>query len=256
MKPYFDSPSPRVLAHRGLATTAPENTALAFAHALAAGAHYIETDVHVSSDGQAIVSHDPDLERLTGEKRKVSELTAAQLAAIDLGERQGFITLAEALDGFPDARFNIDLKDLGSIAPAVAAITATRSIDRVLVTSFDERRRLAAVGQLPGVATSASARRFAGALLSGRLGATGLLRRALRDIDAVQIPERAAGLSTTSPAFIDRFHEVGVEVHMWTINDPARMVELVERGVDGIVTDRADLAVSQLRRYTITENPL
>ena len=256
MKAYFDSPTPRVIAHRGLSLEAPENTALAFLHALAAGAHYLETDVHASADGESIISHDPDLRRLTGQSVRVGDLRADELAGIDLGEGQGFLTLAEALDSFPDARFNIDIKDAGAIQPTIDAIHATGSIDRVLVTSFDERRRAAAVAALPGVATSASARRFVPALLSGHLRSEALLRRALRGLDAVQVPERAALLPTTGAAFIDRFHAVGVEVHIWTVNDPVRMLELVARGVDGIVTDRADLAISQLGPDTIAGNPL
>ena len=58
MKAYFDLPTPRILAHRGLAIEAPENTLLAFAHAIAVGVRYIETDVHASADGHAIVAHD------------------------------------------------------------------------------------------------------------------------------------------------------------------------------------------------------
>lgn len=256
MKAFFDSPAPRVLAHRGLAITAPENTALAFMHALAIGVRYLETDVHASVDGHAILSHDPDLRRLLGRPTRIGELSAAALAELDLGEEQGFLRLEEALDGFPDARFNIDIKDPAAIAPTVRAIRDAGAVDRVLVTSFDERRRAAAVAALPGVATSASARRFVPALLSGHLGSAALLRRALAGIDAVQVPERAAGLPTTAARFIDRFHEAGVEVHIWTVNDPARMRELVRRGVDGIVTDRSDLAISQLADDSLPDNPL
>src|SRR5690606_14483011 len=125
------------------------------------------------ADGEAIISHDPDLRRLTGRDAKVGALTSAELAEIDLGARQSFITLAAALDAFPDARFNIDIKDAGSVVPTVKVIQQAKALDRVLVTSFDERRRAAAVERLPGVATSASARRFLPALLSGRLGSEG-----------------------------------------------------------------------------------
>jgi glycerophosphoryl diester phosphodiesterase len=113
----------------------------------------------------------------------------------------------------------------------------------VLVSSFSERRRQAALQLLPGVATSASGPVFARALLAAHAGFTPLLRRILRDVDAVQIPERALGLATTTPAMVDRFHEAGVEVHIWTINDPNDMARLLDVGVDGIVTDRADVAV-------------
>lgn len=256
MKAYFDAPAPRVIAHRGLATEAPENTALAFMHALAVGAHYLETDVHASSDGEAMISHDPDLRRLTGRETRIGDLTATELGQVDLGDGQFVLSLADALDGFPDARFNIDIKDASAVEPTVRAVVEAKAIDRVLITSFDERRRAAAVELLPQVATSASARRFLPALLSGHLGSDALLRRALREIDAVQIPERALGLPTTGARFIDRFHAAGVEVHIWTVNDPVRMAELLGRGVDGLVTDRADLAVSQVEHAILPDNPL
>ena len=115
-----------MFAHRGLATEAPENTLLAFAKALALGIRYLETDVHASADGVAIISHDPDLKRLTGRDVRIEQLTAAELARIDLGEGQTFTTLAAALDAFPDARFNIDIKAEAAATPAAAAATSAR----------------------------------------------------------------------------------------------------------------------------------
>ncbi len=251
MKAFFDLPSPRVFAHRGLALEAPENTLLAFAAAIAAGVHYIETDVHASADGVAIISHDPDLQRVAGLPQRVNALTRAELAKVDLGHDQGYASLAEALHGFPETRFNVDVKDPLAVEPTVRAIREARAVDRVLVTSFDERRRAAAVAGLPGVATSASARRFGAALLAGRVGSVAGVRAALRGIDCVQIPVRAAGLSTTAPRFIDVLHEAGVEVHYWTIDDPEAMMRLFEHGADGIMSDRADVSIIQANRYII-----
>jgi len=231
-----------VFAHRGLALEAPENTLLAFARAIAAGASYIEIDVHASADGIAVVAHDPDLKRVAGRDVRVEQLTLAELQRIDLGFGQSFCTLAEALDGFPETRFNIDLKSRAAVQPAVAAITSLRATSRVLVTSFSDRRRLAAVRELPGVASSASARLFVTALLAGKIGATPIARRALRGVVAVQVPEKALGLRVTTERMIRRLHAAGVEVHIWTVNDPVRMAELLDLGVDGLVTDRADLA--------------
>ena len=243
-KPYFDSELPRVFAHRGLATTAPENTLAAFGAAVELGVRYIETDVHGSRDGVAVVSHDPDLTRLAGITSAVSDFAMSELAAIELGAGQGFGSLVEALDAFPDTRFNIDIKSSDAIAPTIAAITATNAIGRVLVTSFSEERRLAAVRELPGVATSASARRFASALGSATFGRTTALARTLRDIDCVQVPTHYGPLRITTPPIIRRLHAAGVEIHVWTINDAATMHRLLDLGVDGLVTDRADIALA------------
>ena len=240
---YLSPARPRVFAHRGLALEAPENTMLAFAKAIAAGATYIETDVHASLDGVAVVCHDPDLRRLAGRDVKVEQLTFSELSRIDLGFGQGFCSLREALDAFPETRFNIDMKAGAAVQPATRAIRDLRAEDRVLVTSFSEARRRAAADALPGVASSASASRFARALLSAKLARPLATARALRGLVAVQVPERALGLRVTTERMIERLHDAGVEVHVWTINSPTRMAELLDMGVDGIVTDRADLAL-------------
>jgi glycerophosphoryl diester phosphodiesterase len=240
---YLSPVGPRVFAHRGLAVDAPENTLLAFARAIAAGAQYIETDVHASADGVAIIAHDPDLSRVAGRKTRVDQLTLAELGKIDLGHGQSFCTLAQALDSFPDTRFNIDVKSAAAVSPVIATILTLKSTHRVLVASFDERRRSAVARGLPGVASSASAGRLIPALLAAVLGLVPLVRWALRGLVAVQVPERVAGVRVTRPAVIRAFHAAGVEVHVWTVNEPERMKQLLSLGVDGIITDRADLAL-------------
>lgn len=244
---YLSPARPRLFAHRGLAVDAPENTLLAFAKAIGIGATYVETDVHASSDGIAVIAHDPDLQRLVGRDVRVDQLTMAELRRIPLGEGQGFCSLAEALDAFPDTRFNIDVKSAAAVTPAVSAILAAGASQRVLVSSFSESRRAAALRALPGVVSSSSARRFVVALLAGKVGFSPALRGALRGLVAVQIPERALGLTTVTERMLRRLHAAGVEVHVWTVNDPQRMRELLDLGVDGLVTDRIDLALEVVR---------
>lgn len=242
--PGFFSPArPRVFAHRGLAVEAPENTMLAFLHAVNAGADYIETDVNGSADGVAIVSHDADLKRVAGRDVRVSQLTAAELRRVPLGQAQGFCTLAEALDAFPETRFNIDVKSADAIPGVIKAVSDLRASERVLISSFSTKRRLAVVRQLPGVSTSISASGALPAVHAARAGATAILARILRGVQAVQLPEVVAGASVVTPRSLRSFHAVGVEVHIWTVNDPADMSRLLDAGVDGLVTDRADLAV-------------
>ncbi|HWH98366.1 MAG TPA: glycerophosphodiester phosphodiesterase family protein [Pseudolysinimonas sp.] len=246
---YFSPAPPRVLAHRGLALEAPENTLLAFAKAVAIGVTHLETDVHGSADGVAMISHDPDLARLAGRTVQVGQLTSHELRQVQLGEGQGYCSLAEALDAFPAARFNIDIKAQNAVAPTVAAILDARAIDRVLVGSFSPARRLSAVRQLPGVATSVSSRGAVAAVSAAR-GAGGLptLRRILRGVHAVQLPLSVLRMSTLTPRTLSAFHAVGVEVHAWTINDELSMDRLLDLGVDGLVTDRADIALAVLAR--------
>jgi glycerophosphoryl diester phosphodiesterase len=247
---YFCLAAPRVLAHRGLALEVPENTLLAFAHATATGVRYVETDVHDTRDGVSVIAHDPTLNRVASRAGRVDQLTMNELRHVDLGNGAAFCSLAEALDAFPDMRFNIDVKAAGAIEPTVEAILKTKAVNRVLIGSFSEKRRAATVRALPGVATSASALPFARALVSGKLGLVPLVRASLRGCGAVQIPERAMGLNTTTQMMIHRLHAAGVEVHVWTINDPVRMRELLDMGVDGLVTDRADLALRVVNGFS------
>ena len=204
---------------------------------------HLETDVHASADGVAVISHDPDLTRVAQRGVRVDQLTVPELHRIDLGHGQNFATLAEALDTFPDARFNIDVKSADAVQPAVDAIRSVNATQRVLVTSFSEARRRGSVKQLPGVATSAAYGTGARVLAASKLRLQGQVRRLLATIDAVQLPERWNGVRVITPPLIRMVHAAGVEVHVWTINDPVDMTRLLDLGVDGIVTDRADLAV-------------
>jgi glycerophosphoryl diester phosphodiesterase len=237
-----------VLAHRGLALEAPENTMLAFAKAIAIGVTHIETDVHASADGVAMISHDPDLRRVAGRAASVAHLTSHELRRIDLGDGQNFCSLAEALDAFPEARFNIDIKIGAAVQPTVDAIRGANATSRVLIGSFDPRRRLAAVRMLPGVATSVSSRGALFAVAAARSRAGRPLRRILRDVQAVQLPESVVRMKPFSPRAVAAFHAAGVEVHAWTINDIPTMERLLDAGVDGLVTDRADLALPLVQR--------
>lgn len=238
---FLDGPGLRVIAHRGLALDAPENTLLAFLRALTAGATHLETDVHASADGVAVVSHDPDLSRVAGLPGRVSELRMVELRRVDLGHGQTFSSLAETLDTFPEARFNIDIKDERAAASAVEAIRSTRATDRVLVTSFSAGRRRAVADALPGVAVSPSVPEIAPALLGAAVGLGPLVRRSLHGFAAVQVPERRGPVRVVTRRMVRAVHAAGAEVHVWTVNDPSDMGRLLDLGVDGIVTDRCDL---------------
>jgi glycerophosphoryl diester phosphodiesterase len=248
---YFAPPLPRILAHRGFAQAGPEqgaveNTLGAFRRAVEAGAAYLETDVHGSSDGIAVISHDPDLQRLTGRQETVSQFTAAALAELDLGSGEGMPSLKDALLAFPGMRFNIDVKSEDAIEGTIAAVREAGAADRILITSFSEARRSAVARELRGAATSASAPRFCTILALAKLGLLRFFPVAHRGIDAVQVPTHVSVFRVTTPRVIRAVHRAGLEIHIWTVNEPADMIRLVELGVDGIVTDRADLAQKAL----------
>jgi len=252
---WFAPPVPRVLAHRGLALDAPENTLASFDAALRRGAIYIETDVHASSDGVAMIAHDPSLLRVAGIDAEVAEMTTDELQKVDLGDGHRMPTLLDALTAFPKARFNIDVKSQRAGVAIARAVIAAGATDRVLVTSFSASRRAAAVSLLPGVANSASAPRFIALLVLAKLGILGLAPWAIGGVDAVQVPPRHGRLSIATPRVVRALHRRGVEMHVWTVNDPDEMRRLLDLGVDGIVTDRADLALDVVRGMAGDRSP-
>ncbi|MFC5931000.1 glycerophosphodiester phosphodiesterase [Cryobacterium melibiosiphilum] len=243
---FFDGPRPRIFAHRGLALNAPENSLLAFVAALSNGATHLETDVHVTRDGVAVLSHDPDLGAF-GRSERIDELSFAELGRIRLPAGQVVPSLSEALDTFPEAQFNIDVKADAAPHATIRAIRDNRATHRVLITSFSEARRRQTVAGLPGVATSPSSVEFARVLAAAAVNAASRTRRLLQGFAAVQVPERAGILRIVSPRFVRLMHSSGVEVHVWTVNEPAAMDRLLGLGVDGIVTDRSDLLAARVK---------
>nr|BFF11468.1 glycerophosphodiester phosphodiesterase [Microbacterium flavescens] len=254
--PWFEGArTPRVLAHRGLVAAEDaahgvvENSFAAVAGAHSAGAEYVESDCHVTSDGVVVLFHDDDLSRVTGDARLVSAITSTELGE-QMADRGGLITLAQALETFPTLRFNLDVK------AEVAAVPVGRLVaphgERVLLTSFSDQRRRTALAAAEAAARGIRPATSAGSATIGRLLAAlavrsdRLVRRALDGVDALQIPERQGRLRVLTPRLISAAHRHGVEVHVWTVNEPDDMRRLVGAGVDGVVTDRADVALRTL----------
>lgn len=245
-----------MLAHRGLVTPEDaahgvvENSFVAVAAAHAAGAVYVESDCHLTRDGVVVLFHDDDLSRVTGDPRPVAEVTAGELEGL-MAERGGLITLDDALASFPTLHFNLDVKARPAAGPVGRAVAAHGA--RVLVTSFSDARRreamdAAAAHAGDGIrpATSAGRGTIARVLAGLALRSRGLVDRALADVDALQVPERQGRIRIVTPRLVEAAHRHGVEVHVWTVNDPGDMRRLVAAGVDGIVTDRADAALDAL----------
>ncbi|WP_295010721.1 glycerophosphodiester phosphodiesterase family protein [uncultured Microbacterium sp.] len=254
--PYFEgAPFPRVLAHRGLLTGSGEdavvfdNSAAALAAADAAGVVYLETDVRATADGDPVLFHDETLERLLGDPRPVAQVATAELQEL-FAAHGGLLTLTEALDLFPRLRFNVDVK--ASSAAAAIGVAVAPHGHRVLLTSFRDANRRTALDAAAGAgapvlpASSGGQRAIALLRLASALRLGAWARRILSGLDAVQIPERFGFVRVFTPALVRAAHASGVEVHVWTIDDPAQMRRLVAQGADGIVTDRADLALATL----------
>ncbi|QCX27567.1 glycerophosphodiester phosphodiesterase [Nocardioides jishulii] len=249
---YLDDGRPVLaFAHRGgaLHPDIPglENTAVAFAHAVALGYTYLETDVHVTSDGVVLAFHDDVLDRVTDRVGPVNAHTHAEVSEARIGAHGRIPTLRELLDAFPGARFNIDIKARDAVEPLMALIDECDAWDRVLVGSFSGRRLNAFRALARGrVATSAHPLEVAAFRLlpSGRLA-----RWVTRgQVAALQVPHHRGWIRVVTPGFVRRAHAAGAHVHVWTIDDPEEMEELLDRGVDGLVTDRTDILKEVLLR--------
>ena len=240
---YLEGDYPRVIAHRGFPLDHAENTLGAFQAALDAGADILETDVHLSKDGVVVVAHDPDLTRVARRPGLVSDFTHQQLAEMDLGFGQGFPSLDELLTEFPDAKFNIDLKTPAAVEPFADTIRNTGAEARILATSFHEPTRQAVVKLLPGVASSTFRSLVIRARVLAWFGLPVDNWRLPSEIVAFQIPPAMYGIALVTPSMLRLAKRTGLEVHVWTINNPDDMRRLWSMGVHGIVTDRTDLAV-------------
>ena len=231
------------MAHRGGASEAPENTLPAFQRAVDLGYRYLETDVHVTADGVVVAFHDNDLERTTGHKGRISDLTWDDLSTLRVKGREPIPKLTDLLDAWPDARFNIDCKERAAADPLADVLIAANALDRVCVGSFQGRTTRRLRERLgPGVCTSA-----------GRLDIV-LLRLfgwARTPFDAAQVPfkpKRFPYFAVVNRRFVARAHRRGIEVHVWTIDKEDEMEQLLDLGVDGIMTDRPVVLREVLQR--------
>jgi glycerophosphoryl diester phosphodiesterase len=241
---YLENGRVLAFAHRGGAyhpeIEGLENTLAAFRHAVALGYTYLETDVHVTKDGTLLAFHDNVLDRVTDRMGAVADLTLAEIREARIGGREQVPTFGQLLEAFPDVLFNIDIKGAGAAAALADMIREHDLWDRVLVGSFSPARirefRRLTEGRVPTAAHpwEILAFRF---LPSARLA----VRLAGRDFAAFQIPHRRPRLRVVTPGLVRRAHAAGKQVHVWTVDDPEEMRSLLDRGVDGLFTDRTDL---------------
>lgn len=242
--PYFETPKPRLFAHRGLAQHAnlDENTLPAFQAALEHGATHIESDTRATADDVAVLFHDEDLRRVAGIDAKVRDLSLAEIKAIRLKNGGEIPTLSEALDALPKAKFNLDIKTKPAISPTIEAIEQALAHDRVLVSSFSNPIRKSALASLTRpIATSGSLSTVLGAWISHKLLFGAGFSAIVKDVHAFQIPVRRGPINFATKSFIARAQKHQTEVHFWTINDLEEMHRLISLGADGIVSDRVDL---------------
>ncbi|HEX6939532.1 MAG TPA: glycerophosphodiester phosphodiesterase [Longimicrobiales bacterium] len=243
---------PLLIAHRGGAGLAPENTLEAFRQAVDDWAvDMIELDVRATADGHCAVLHDATVDRTTDGTGPLAGMTLAEVKRLDAGYRftrdggrtfpfrgRGIRipTIEEVLEALPTTRLTIEVKDGAAQRPLFEAIGRAGAEDRIIVAGESNAARTE-FGRYPGP-TSASASDLRRLYILHRLHLGGLW---VPDVDAAQMPEHWNGRRILTPAFVRELHALRIDVHVWTVNDPDDMHRLLDWGVDGLVTDRPDL---------------
>ena len=202
------------------------------------GYRYLETDVHATADGVVVVFHDRTTDRLLGRPGRIRDLRWADLATARVGGAAAVPRLDEILDAWPDVRFNIDVKDDPAVDPTVEVVRRTGTAGRVLLASFSAARLARVRTSLPAVATSMGTREAARLWLASRVGRPLVLPPS---VVAAQVPVRYGRVRVVDGRFVAHAHRLGLQVHVWTIDDPATMTHLLDLGVDGIMTDRIEV---------------
>lgn len=256
-QPYLQGDRPLVLAHRGGADLAPENTMAAFQNAVDLGVDILELDVHTTADGTVVVIHDESVDRTTDGTGAVHDSTLADLRQLDAGydfspdngqtfpfrgQGIGIPTLEEVFAAFPDMRINIEIKqsDPPIEAAVLDVIERAGAQQRVLVGSEYDDVMARFRSLAPDIATSAATNEVRNFYLAQLLRVSAIYRPLA---DAFQVPEYSGSTHVVTPSFVDAAHHHGVKVHVWTVNDAETMQRLLDIGVDGIITDRPDVAL-------------
>ncbi len=262
--PFFGG-APLLIAHRGGAALAPENTMAAFRRAVHQwGADILELDVRLTADDRLVVVHDPTVDRTTNGSGAVRALAWSRLRRLDAGHNfrnpQGerswrgrgarLPLFAEVVAAFPDTRIVVEPKAREAAAPLLREIRAARAEERVLIGAERESNRGGARGY--GGPWGASRRQAALFWWLHHLGLAG--RFFAPAADGFQLPEWSGQLHAVTPKLIRAAHAANLPVFVWTVNDPGDMRRLLDWGIDGIMTDRPDRLAAALNE--LADRPL
>ncbi len=237
-----------VTAHRGSSGRAPENTLSAIRAAIEDDADVAEIDVQETSDGGVVLVHDIDLRRLAGDTRGIWELTRAEIAEVDAGSWFGEEFAGEPIPTLEEAVrvarnrmvLNVELKFNGH------DVALPRRVVDIL---FDERIGQGAVVSSLDYRALLEVRELAPEIEVGFIVAS-----TITDITVLDVDFLAVSTSIATRDFVSAAQRDGKEVHVWTVNDRAGMLRMIERGVDNIMTDRPALLLEVLaERASLTD---
>jgi glycerophosphoryl diester phosphodiesterase len=251
-----------VIAHRGFSGRYPENTMASFEAAAKLPIEALELDVHSTRDGRIVVIHDPMLDRTTDQTGRVFDQNWDSLRHADAGflfdpdkndsfpfrgKGIGVPLLEDVFKAFPQMKFVVEIKQtLPAIEePIYRLIKKYRVEDRIIIASEHTEPLLRFRSLAPAIATSFSAQESLALYNSYRLKLANFYRGTG---DALQIPPRFRGDQVVTPSLCRMAKRKGFILHVWTVNDPDEMRQLIDFGVDGIITDYPDRLLDIVRR--------
>jgi glycerophosphoryl diester phosphodiesterase len=252
-----------VIAHQGGDGLRPGNTMAAFEHAVELGVDVLEMDVHATADGVLVVIHDDTVDRTTDGTGRVQDLTFDEIQALDAGydwptlpdtgieghpyrgEGVTIPALEEVLQAFPEMPMVIELKqeEPSIVEPFCEMLRDYEMTEQVVMASFHESTMLEFREACPEVMTSGVEPEIRDFWLRSRGGREDGFDVAMA---AFQVPEYAGSLHVVDEDFVAAARTIGVEVHVWTVNERDQMERMIELGVDGIITDYPDQVIDLL----------
>lgn len=229
-------------AHRGGTQDLPENTIPAFRHAVDLGYQYLETDVQLTNDGVLVAFHDNDLFRTCGITGRINEMTWKEVSLARVGGKEPIPLLAELLEEFPKSFINIDSKSDPTVEPLIATLKKFKALPRVCIGAFSHRRISRFRAELGSeVCTSASP-------LEVTQWVAGFMPTAP---SCFQVPVRQGPIRVVTQRTLTAAQAAGRPVHVWTIDNALHMQQLIDLGVDGLMTDQ-----STILKKVLTDNNL
>jgi glycerophosphoryl diester phosphodiesterase len=242
------------IPHRGGAGENLENTISAFSHSVALGFEVIETDLQITQDGELVISHDDRLLRNFGLRGAISQMRYKDLAVLSQRNGDAILRLSDFLDWLPqNIRLNVDPKSDVVVGPLIEFLSAREDLwQRICLGSFETRRLSTIRKALPEMATSFGSSEMRELVLAARTGTKFVVPAG---VAAVQAPEKAYGLRIINKKFIDFVHELGLDVHVWTIDSANDMHRLFDLGVDAVMTDLPTVLKSVLQERNQWRGP-
>ena len=267
-EPFADQGGVVVLAHRGFSGRFPENTILAYEKAAELPIDGLEMDIWATKDDVLVISHDDDVARMTNGHGRIPSFTLAELKQLDAGYKftpdggrtfpfrgQGVTipTMEEVLARFTDLWINVDIKhhEPHVVSLFCDLIHRHDAAAQLCVGSFSNDIVAQFRATCPHVVSLASLAEISKLFLLNRLH----LDQFFGDGGhAMQIPPRrqrwGLDVEVVTPRFLDAAHRHDTAVHLWTLNEQAKMRRFVDMGVDGLITDYPDRALSALGRWS------